>query len=298
VASPTTASAPGGREPAPNGGDPLVPRLLLGRRLRVLREACDLTRAEAGKAIGASISKITRIELGRNGTALSDVAGLLTAYGVRDEAECSELVALAEEGVGRPWWYRYRDLVPGRMGPYLSAEEAARLVRRFEVGYVPELLRTQSYARELILRLHCGARGVERRLELLAQRQRILRRRPRPTNLWAVLDEGALHNPVGDALTMRGQLHHLMALCWRPNITVQIASKDVCDLVGAEEPMTLVRFQRQEMPDMVYLDRGGRAYPTRQADIEHCWHIFNSLVVEAAAPERTPSIIESILAEC
>jgi transcriptional regulator with XRE-family HTH domain len=297
VASLTTSrSAPGGRESTLVQGDPLVPRLLLGRRLRDLREARGMTRADAGRSVRASVSKITRIELGRTGLRARDLVALLAAYGVRDEAEYSTLIALAEQSFARPWWQPHRDVVPDRMGAYLSAEQVARLVRRFEVEHVPELLQTEAYARELLRRTLPGP-VVERRLDLLTQRQRILRRRPRPVNLWVVLDATALRNPVGDALTMRAQLLHLITMCWRPNVTVQIAPHHVRESVGADGPLTLFRFPQQGLPDMVHLDRPHRpAYPTRRAEIEHHWHIFNTLVTEASPPEQSPYIIEDFLA--
>ncbi|MFD0855773.1 hypothetical protein ACFQ07_26260, partial [Actinomadura adrarensis] len=41
---------------------------------------------------------------------------------------------------------------------------------------------------------------------------------------------------------------------------------------------------------------GGGTYPTRRSEIEHHWHVFNTLVTEAAPPEQTPNIIEAVLA--
>ncbi|MFD0851386.1 Scr1 family TA system antitoxin-like transcriptional regulator, partial [Actinomadura adrarensis] len=158
-------------------GDPLVPRLLLGRRLRDLRESRGMTRADAARAVQGSPSKLTRIEMGRVGLRSDDITELLAAYGIRDEFEYSTLLTLAEQTRARPWWHDHRDVVPDGMGAYLSAEQAAKLVRRFEVGYIPELLRTEAYARELILRGVRADDDVRRRLDLLAQRQRWLRRR-------------------------------------------------------------------------------------------------------------------------
>lgn len=308
-------SAPGGtgRMRARGGnarGDPLVPRLLLGRLLRDLRESRGMSRADAGRAVRGSPSKIMRIETGRIGPRLRDVTGLLAAYGIRDESEYSTLMALAEQTHARPWWYDYRDVVPDRTGAYLSAEQSAKLVRRFEVAHIPELLRTEAYARELIRRERPGIDDIDRHLELLAQRQRVLRRRPRPVNLWVVLDEAALRTPVGDVVTTRTQLHHLVTMSWRPNVTVQIASSRVCARVAGSIPRTLVRFPQPQLTDMVYLDgrqdgggsggdsSGGGTYPTRRSEIEHHWHIFNTLVTEAAPPEETPFIIEAVLAGC
>ena len=47
-------------------GGPTVLRILLGTQLRRLREARGVTAHEAAVAIRGSVSKISRIELGRN----------------------------------------------------------------------------------------------------------------------------------------------------------------------------------------------------------------------------------------
>ncbi|MFI0352927.1 helix-turn-helix domain-containing protein [Actinomadura sp. 9N407] len=296
----TVSGAPSGSRPSPASslaqGDPLVPRMLLGKRLRELREARDLSRAEVSMRVGASPSKVTRLERGDSQARPEDVAELLAAYGLHDEAERSTLLTIAEQTDARAWWYRYRDAVPPSMRRYLSAEEGARLVRCFDDRYVPDLLQTEAYARELLRNGHSAAseRATSRHVDLLARRQRFLRRRPRPLNLWVVLDEAVLWRPVGNAATMRDQLIHLTQICWRPNVTVQIAPYKIRDSVPAARPLTLVRFPQVGLPDLVHLDG---TYPSRQAEIERHWHMFNTLVTEAAPPEQTPKIIERILAD-
>src|SRR5918999_6384147 len=76
---------------------PTAVRMLVGAQLRKLREASGLTREEAGYAIRASHSKISRLELGRTSFKARDVSELLTLYGVTDEAERATLLALAEQ---------------------------------------------------------------------------------------------------------------------------------------------------------------------------------------------------------
>lgn len=297
----------GGRKPppgrtAPAGaaraqGDPLVPRMLLGKRLRELREAARLSRPGAGVAIGASESKIARLEQGRTGAKPRDVAGLLDRYGT-DPGERATLLALAEQAGARPWWHGDGDIVPRWVRDYLSAEQAAKLVRTFEAQFVPGLLQTEDYARGLF-RLLCpeSEDEVERRVEFRMRRQRVLRRRPRPLNLWVVLDQGALWRPVCAPDTMRMQIRHIIEQCRRPNVTIQIAPLGISGQVAGDGSLTLVRFPQQGLDDMVYLERPDNAvYPTRRADIEHHWHIFNTLVTEAAPPEQTPRILAGILA--
>ncbi|MFI0404796.1 helix-turn-helix domain-containing protein [Actinomadura sp. 3N508] len=281
-------------------GDPLVPRLLLARRLRALRESAGIGRADAAKAIGRSDSKITRLELGRSACSVDDVAALLTRYGA-DDNERTTLLALAEQTTAHPWWHADADIVPGWVRSYLTAEQAAKLVRTFEPQYVPGLLQAEEYARALIRRSYPGhdhpEQEVERRVEFRMRRQRVLRRRPRPLNLWVVLDERALWRPIGGPATMAAQVRHIIELCKRPNVTVQIAPAGICGRVEGDGPLTLVRFPQQGLQDMVYLERTDNAdYPVRRAEIERHWHVFNTLVTEASKPEQTPRILAEILA--
>ncbi|WP_433474249.1 helix-turn-helix domain-containing protein [Spirillospora sp. CA-142024] len=275
-------------------GDPLVPRMLLGKRLRELREAARLSRRDAGRAIDGSESKITRLELGRTRVRSGEVARLLDRYGA-DAAERTTLLALAEQSGARAWWYDDGDIVPSWVRDYLSAEQAARLVRTFEAQFVPGLLQTEDYARALIRRAGPDPE-TERRVEFRMRRQYVLRRRPRPLNLWIVVDEAALWRPIGSPETMRGQIRHIAEMCRRPNVTVQVAPFGVSGRVAGDGPLTLVRFPQQGLQDMVYLERpGGAGYPVRRAEIERHWHVFNTLVTEAAPPERTPHILAGIL---
>ncbi|CND58587.1 Uncharacterised protein [Mycobacterium tuberculosis] len=276
-------------------GDPLVPRLLLGRGLRELRERAGLSRRDAGRIVHGSESKITRLELGRVGSRPREIARLLGPYGA-DGDERATLLALAEQTTAHAWWHDDGDIVAPFVRQYLSAEQAAKLVRTFEAQFVPGLLQTEAYARALIGRAGRGDE-VERRVEFRMRRQRVLRRRPRPVNLWVVLDEQALWRPIGDAATMRGQLLHLIEMCRRPNVTVQIAPFGVSGRIAGDGPLTLVRFPQQGLPDMVYLERAdSAAYPVRRAEIERHWHVFNTLVTEAAPPERTPRLLARMLA--
>src|ERR1700748_3222627 len=77
---------------------PTVVRMLLGARLRRLRQAAGITRDSAGDAIRSSGSKISRLELGRTGCKQRDVSDLLTLYGVGDDAaERAILLGLARQ---------------------------------------------------------------------------------------------------------------------------------------------------------------------------------------------------------
>ncbi|MGX9885674.1 helix-turn-helix domain-containing protein [Streptomyces sp. NPDC002276] len=278
---------------------PMVPRLVLGARLRELREERQISRTAAGEVIRASRSKISRLEAGRHGFKLRDVADLLTLYGVRDEGERATLLALAEEANAPAWWQYFNDVVPTWTQAYLGAEQAASLIRCFEVQRVPQLLQTPDYARASLRLAHSDARGEEldRRVMLRMTRQRILRRRP-AAQLWAVIDEAALRRPVGGIRTMRAQLRHLIEICRLPQVTVQIMPFLAGGHAAEAGPVTILRLPGGRLPDMVYLEQRVTAlYPDRPNEIECYWDVMNRLVVEAESPEETPTILHRILQE-
>lgn len=274
-------------------------RMLVGARLRRMREAAGLTCEAAGATIRGSHSKISRMELGRLGFKRRDVADLLTVYGVGDEAERSAVLTLAEMAAAPPWWREYADIVPAWFEEYLGLEQAASVIRTYEVQFVPGLLQTEDYARAVIgLGQGDGFTGtIERRVALRARRQQLLRR-PNPPKLWAVIDEGALRRPIGGREVMRAQLRHLIELAGQPDITIEVMPFSAGGHAAAGGPITLLRFAEADIRDVVYLEQLTNAYySTKREDIELYWHILNQVVIDAEAPDVSVKILQRILRE-
>ncbi|GAA1504885.1 helix-turn-helix transcriptional regulator [Sphaerisporangium rubeum] len=277
---------------------PTVLRMVVGGELRRLREACDISRGEAGYHIRASDTKISRMELGRTGFKIRDVADLLTLYGVTGTAERDTLLTLAEEANHPGWWSAYGDAVPSWFEPYLGLEQAASVIRSWEVQFVPGLLQTEAYARAVAgLARGLSEEDVERRVALRMRRQEILTR-PRPVKLWAVLDEGALRRPVGGRAVMRAQIAHLIDMAALPNVTLQLMPFSRGGHAAAGGPITILRMAEDLLPDVVYLEQLHSAiYPDKPADIDLYWDVMNRLSVEAEPVDVTLGSLRSILDE-
>jgi len=138
------------------GAGPAALRIQLGSQLRRLRKQRQVTREAAGWEIRASESKISRMELGRVPFKERDVSDLLTLYGV-SEQERRELLGLARRASEPGWWQEFADVVPPWFLGYLGLEEAAAMIRAYEVHFVPGLLQTDDYARAVIEHGHAGA---------------------------------------------------------------------------------------------------------------------------------------------
>ncbi|MEU4539115.1 helix-turn-helix transcriptional regulator [Streptosporangium sp. NPDC023825] len=288
-----------GQNPDHRQAGPTVVRMLVGAQLRRLRENARITREEAGEAIRASHSKISRLELGRTGFKQRDVADLLTLYGVVADDERAPLLALAAEANRPGWWHAYGDVVPPWFDAFLGLEQAASLIRGYEVQFVPELLQTEEYARALIRPACAGApeSEVERRVALRMARRRLLTR-PEPATLWTVVDEAVLHRPVGGPKVLRDQLRHLTEIVELGHVTLQVMPFSAGAAAAATGPATILRFPEGELPDLVYLEQlTGALYLDKLADVERYWHVMNRLGIEAEQPAATTALLHRVIKE-
>lgn len=271
-------------------------RILLGARLRQLREAAGISRDDAGFQIRASGSKISRLELGRVSFKPRDVGDLLDLYHVRDGAERATLGALAAQANVPAWWHAYRDVVPDWLEEYLGLEPSASLIRTYDVQFIPGLLQTGDYARAV---LHIGGAceaGLDQRACLGAQRQQILHR-PDPPRLWAVIDEAALRRQVGGAPVLRAQIQHLIEAVQFDHVTVQVMPLRAGH-AATGGPITMLRFPQGGLADVVYLEQLATAvYFTKPAETDQYWSALNRLVTRARPPGATTAILREILAQ-
>jgi transcriptional regulator with XRE-family HTH domain len=276
---------------------PTVARMLVGARLRRLREAAGVSIGDAGYAIRGSHSKISRLELGRTGFKSRDVADLLTLYGVTGEDERATLIALARQANAPGWWHPYGDVVPGWFVAYLGLEQGAEVIRSYEVQFVPGLLQTAGYAREVIALGHPDAppEEIDRRVEVRTRRQDVLAR-PNAPRLWALIDEAALRRPIGGPATMRAQLRHLIEICEHPGVTIQVMPFSAGGHAAAGTPITILRFGEVELADVVYLEQLTSAiYLDKPADSEYYWHVMNHLAMQAQPAGATHAILRGLL---
>ncbi|MGH4008313.1 MAG: helix-turn-helix domain-containing protein, partial [Pseudonocardiaceae bacterium] len=208
---------------AAQSSNPTARRIILGARLRRLREAVEISRAEAGYAIRGSESKISRLELGRVSFKPRDVTDLLTMYGVTDSEEREVLLEMVTASNEPGWWHRYTDMVADWFENYLGLEESASRIQTYELQFLPGLMQTEDYARAIATRgwFQLENQRAERQVAMRMRRQALLAR-PDAPKLWAVIDESVLHRPIGGRRVMLAQIEHLLALTKRPNITLQV----------------------------------------------------------------------------
>jgi transcriptional regulator with XRE-family HTH domain len=189
----------------------------LGEELRRLREQAKLNLNDAAQRIGASASKLSRIETALIGVRVEDVAGLLAIYGVVGRQR-DELFDLAREAGQRGWW-QHGD---SQQRTLSRLESRASAIINIEPRLIPGMLQTIPYATAVSTEVgqsdpDIAADNLAERL----QRQAILRRTKAPT-FEAIIDQAALHTPIGGWITLTEQLTYLLEVACRPNITVRV----------------------------------------------------------------------------
>jgi hypothetical protein len=271
--------------------------MLLGAQLRRLRETAGVSRDDAGYHIRASGSKISRMELGRVSFKERDVTDLLGLYGVTDSAEREKLLQLTREANATPWYQKFQDVVPDWFHVFVGLEEAAQLIRVYEVQFVPGLLQTKEYARAIITQ---GAAGmdsdeVERRVELRLGRQKLLTR-DNPPRYWVIMDEAALRRPMGGRDVHIGQIEHLIDLISEPNITLQVMPFRYGGHAADGGAFTIMRFPETDLPDVVYMEYlTGAHYIDKPEEVERYAAVMERLSVACTSPDRTREILTGML---
>jgi transcriptional regulator with XRE-family HTH domain len=281
------------------GSGPTVRRILLGTQLRRLREARGITREDAGYRIRASESKISRMELGRVGFKERDVTDLLAMYGVDDVVERDALVTLAREANAAGWWHQYADVLPDWFQTFVGLEEAASVLRVYEVQFVPGLLQTAGYARAIMARGWPNAPEdeIKRRVNMRITRQELLRKQGGP-RFWAVVDEAALRRPVGSPEVFRSQLEHLVEATQDSRITLQVTPFRSGAHTAEAGAFTIMRFPDADLPDVVYLEQLTSAlYLDKREDVERYSEVMERLSVESEPPERTADLLRDMLGD-
>ena len=297
------ADDPRGNEPPRFGGGelsgaPTARRIVLGAQLRRLREAADITRADAGYAIRGSDSKISRMELGRVGFKERDVADLLAMYGVNSQEERTVFLEMVRKSNERGWWHRYSGTMPNWFQDFVGLEESASLIQSYELQFMPGLMQTEDYMRAVMShgRPELIDQEGERRVALRLQRQRVLTR-PGAPRLWSVVDESVLHRPIGGHRVLREQIEYLLELTRQPNVTLQILPYPMSGY-AAEGAFSMLRFAEPTLPDVVYIEHiGGALYLDRVEELELYGRVIDRLAVDAETPDRSRQLLSKFRAE-
>jgi len=271
---------------------PTVRQRELGMRLREFRTAKGLTVEDVAKELLCSPTKISRAETGARLATLRDVRDLCQIYGV-DAETSDELMELAKEARQPGWWAKYDDL---KIAPFIGMEQAATAITCFGMYFVPALLQTEDYAREII-------KGIAPKIEekILAQRveARMMRQKllylPKPPKYRALLDEAVLRRQVGGPSVMKAQLDKILSLVREERTAVQVIPYEVGAYGAIDSNFDYLEFADSMLPDLVFVESlVSHLYLERPDELERYREALDYLRDEALNPRDSARKIEEI----
>jgi transcriptional regulator with XRE-family HTH domain len=268
---------------------PTVRQRELGKRLRELRNQHGLTVEEVAEKLLCSATKISRLETGSRRPNLRDVRDLCGLYNL-DEATSTEFMTLAREARQQGWWAKYEDL---KMDPYLGLEAAAAAITSYTMYYVPALLQTEEYAKEII-------RTIAPKMDpqvLLGRVEARMRRQERldeddPPRYRVLLDEAVLYRAVGGAAVMAAQLDKVRQAERRGTVTVQVVSFDSGAHAAQDSNFVLFEFENTDQSPVVSVEGlTGMQYLGKSADISRYREAIEYLRDSALSPRDSIALV-------
>jgi hypothetical protein len=239
-----------------------------------------------------SASKLTRIEKGEVRVDLTDLRALLDHFGVRDRRR-GELESLARSS-RTDSWAEFTKVYSSTWREFLGFESSANLVREYESQLVPGLLQTEQYVLAVCRSCGIDASVAERRWEGQLRRQKA-HDRPRPPQMFFVLDESVLHRTVGRPDVMQEQLVHLKQVSSYRHVSLRAIPRSAGSYDGLGGPFVLLGFPDARDDDVCVEPRQGevvlRVDGTTSADAER----FATLESVAFSPARTVQLIDELM---
>lgn len=265
----------------------------LAAELRRLRAEAGLTREEVSGRTGINEATLYRLEVAKARPQARTLTALMDLYGVTDAEQRGELLALARQSAEQSWLRSFPAELPEAYTTYISFEGEARSLLNYECLFIPGLLQTEAYARAALQRGMPTATKEEigRLLEARISRQAVLTRDP-PLRLWTIVDEAALHRPVGGVKVMREQLEHLAAAAEQPQVTLQALPYAVGGHPGMPGSFVIMQFPDAGVSDVVYIEsQAGDLFLESDTDLARFTAIFEHLRALALPPDTSVELI-------
>lgn len=272
------------------GASPTLRQRELGLRLRKLRTGLGMTVEEVADKLLCSPAKVSRIETAARRPAPRDVRDLAALYGV-DEAGTAELMQLTRQAREQGWWTQYEDL---NLYPYIGLEQDASAITHYGMHYVPALLQTEDYAREIIKAVLPGieSKVLEDRLEVRLRRQQLLESE-NPPRYRVLLDEAVIHRRVGGSTLMAEQLGRIIELMRADKATVQVIPFEFGAYPAGDSMFVLLEFSNPVLPAIVYVEGLTTSqYYERPADLDQYREAIDHQRDSALGPRDSLQLLE------
>ncbi|MFX0574843.1 helix-turn-helix domain-containing protein [Nocardia nepalensis] len=255
-----------------------LPRRVLGRRLRELREERNLSRARAAQQCEIGSQTLWRLESGRSSEVKKMMINALCDVYRASDADRRVLLWLAQESRKDGWWQCYVDAIHPDRAMFVGLEQSASRIISSQSTLVPGLLQTSDY-RRAIWEAEGRPVDIERDVDMVTKRQERLHDSANFA-LEVLLSESVLRHRIGGSAVMAGQLSQLIEIGKLPNVTIRVVQFNAPNHLGLfAKDFVYLEFPNHANPalteppvvyvegftGMLYLDKPGEAARYRAA---------------------------------
>lgn len=274
--------------------NPSVRSRSISTQLRRLREEAGMTGAQLARSLGMSASKISRMETGKRGLQVEDVAAVLGLLQV-PETRRDQILDQVRRAGERGWWHGRAIGMPEILRALIDFESRATEVRNFENMFVPGLLQTPEYAAAVIAASGdrpVAPQGVDRLVAFRMARQSVLSRGR--VRLHAVVDEVVLRRRVGEPGVMRRQLQHLRHQARRDNVQLRVVPTHAGVYPGMAGAFALLDFADE--PSLVFMENQQVAlFLDERADVSACRAAMARILAAALSPAQSMVLLDRLV---
>jgi transcriptional regulator with XRE-family HTH domain len=267
----------------------------LAGELRRLRAAAGLSQEDVEERCGVTAATLYRLENAKTRPQQRTLQALMQTYGVPDSQQPA-LAALARRSGEQDWLQPYMSLIPEEYSTYIQFEAEATSVRVYESLFIPGLLQTMHYTEASIQGDNptWGPEDVGLQTKIRLGRQNLLTRSD-PLQLWAIVDEAALHRQVGGAETMQEQYRHLLAVTESPSIVFQVVPFTAGAHPGMSGSFSILDFTTPDPTVTCIESTAGPLFLQTESDVAWCTLKFDHLRATALSPTETTRMVNDLL---
>lgn len=262
--------------------DDLDPTASLGDWLafdvRRYRQAADMTQRQLARELRVSYQQMCHLEANRRNFTREQVRALDVLWDTGGHFE-------------RLWIHAQREHDAEWFRKYTAYERRSDGLNIFEPLIIPGMFQTIEYARALLR----GGRvaDIEAAIAARMERQENLTKDD-PPEVLAIVDEKALHQPVGGLEVMRGQLHRLLEITAMPHVTLQVVPKRAGAYVGLDGGFTLLSIGEEGELGYSEAQLGGRLIRDEQ-EVRTLTVMYGGIRAKAMSEDDSLTYIQSIL---
>ncbi|MFF9069639.1 helix-turn-helix domain-containing protein [Streptomyces sp. NPDC014891] len=206
-----------------------------GEVVKAFRKRAGLTQERFAPMVGYSVPTVASIEQGRRlppAAFVNRAEEVLDAFGA--------IKGTAKHVARKPGlakWFRH----------WAKLELTAATLYTYENRLVPGLLQTPAYARTLFEEQipALGDDEIESQLAARVERTKLLTERPH-TIYSFIVEEHVLRRQTGGPVIMREQIDHILDICLRRNIDLQIMAQSRGHHAGLGGPLQLLETQENK----------------------------------------------------